>query len=476
MAAQLPPEPRGFLLAEAARVVAGAKPSKAIEYNTLAFDAAAEMPLMDTFDLRIGVQEGVVAHMVRLDPDRATELLMRTDTPQWTGYPDEDPRSRAAALLVDRLLKRNGKKDIEQATQVLNYLGSTGKYPYKAASEMIKVSYERGQLSRADALFGQALTFFKRDDHFASSPDEFADLVLTNDQKLPRSSMVAAIRMIVDKVRAREEQTAKTGDPEHRKFLISTPGRSLPVHRRSTYLALRLLPLAKRLSNTLADELQHQDSDLNDITKPLSPEQLNELSQASLAMLHGDSDPTSAQMLNFGRQVEDQQTLRNIEKMASDPDGAVTLLDKIHAPENRARASAAIAHSLFKSDPSRAASLLDDAEASLEKLSDEQEKAEALIPIASAWADLGNNKKALSLLSDGYASAEDLYKKEEKRGSTDEELLLGAAARLFRRLIEVESGIDPRGAITRVPSRAAAPALRAVMLIDAADVILNKHT
>lgn len=475
MVTQLAPESQGLLLAAAARAVASAKPTRAIEYCTLGFNAAEEMPLLDTFDLRIGVQEGIVAQLVLLAPDRATKLLMRIDKPQWSGYPGEDPRSRSAALLVDRLLKRNGKKDVEHATEVLNYLGSTGQYPYKAASEMIKVSYERGQQSRADAIFGRALAFFKKDDQFASSPDEFADLVLANDQMLPQSSMVVAIRMIVSKVRATEEETAKAGDPEHQKFLINTPNRSLPVGRKSTYLALRLLPLAKRLSNDLADELIQQDSDLGGAIKGLSPEQLNDLSQGMLAVLHGDSDPTSAQMLNFGRQVEDQQSLRNIEKMDGDPDGAIGLVEKIETPETRILALAIIAQSLVKSDATRAASLLDDAEASLEKLDDEQKKVAALVPVASAWADLGNNKKALALLSTGYSSAEDLYKKEQKSGSTEEQLLLGVAARLFRSLIQVEVRIDSHGAITRVPSRAPATALRAAMLIDAANIILHKQ-
>jgi hypothetical protein len=161
--------------------------------------------------------------------------------------------------------------------------------------------------------------------------------------------------------------------------------------------------------------------------------------------------------------------------MGSDPKGAISLAENIKTPALRIRGVAEISRGLAKTDPARAVSLVDEAESNVNKLSDEQQSVDAIIPIASAWFALGDRKKALSALSRGYSLAAALYKEQEERGANDEDLFLGPAARLFQRLIQTEAEIDGPGSISRVHSRTGSVSLRAAMLIVAARTILEKN-
>lgn len=476
MSSKLSPELRGFLLAEAGMAVAGVEPAKAVQYCTLAFDTAEEMALLDPYDLRIGVQEGVVANMVRLDPEKAADLLMQADRPQWTGYPDDDPRSRSALLLVGRLLQSGGDKNLQKIKELLDYLGATGKYPYRAASLVIQFLGKHQRRGDAAAVFQSAVAYFDKDSQFPTSPDEFADLIVSNAAALPGSALVPAIRAVVDKAEKAEQNAASSDAPPHRRFMLSTSNGTIPVSKKSTYLALRLLPLAKKLSSDLADDLEQHDPALNSMVKDLSPEQLTTLSQGRLAVLNSDSDPSSSQMQGFAEKVNDQRVLQKIRTMGNDSKGAISLAETLNSSGPRIQALAEIARSLSESDPARAASLLDEAESSLEKVEDKQEAVQAVLPIASAWAGIADRNKALAALSRGYSLTTALYQKEEESGATDEDLLLGPSARLFRRLVQTEAEIDSAGTIGRVQSRVGSIPLRAVMLIDAAKVILEKHT
>lgn len=144
-ATQAEPESRGLLLVLAGDAVFVADPELAKNYYASAFEATEEMVLLARFNIRVGLQESIVARFVSLDPDKALELLQRVDKPQWTGYPGEDIRSRSASLLASTFLRGNSPDDVEKTIALLEYLGNTGQYPYRAAAELIKFFHHRGE-------------------------------------------------------------------------------------------------------------------------------------------------------------------------------------------------------------------------------------------------------------------------------------------------------------------------------------------
>ena len=411
IASRLAPELRGFLLSSAAGTIAKTKPATAIRYYRSAFDAAQQMTLLDPFNLRMGVQEGVVAGLASVDTDKAAELLMLVDRPQWTGYPSDDFRTHSATLIAGRLIQRNAKNDIDKIIDLLDYLGQTGQYPYRAGNQLIQFLHTKGQDVRAADVFSQALGYFERDDQFLTSPNALADLVIANANNLPGHSLVRAIRLIVEKARGNEESQAQAKESaDHSRFLINSPKGTLTVNRRSTYLALCLLPLARRLDAALAAELAKKDADLDNLLKTQSPEELSNWSNGTLATLHGD--PNQGQFQEFQQLIGEQRVLTDIEaKGGSNAGEAIALSKNIHRPDLHVLALAAIAKSLVPSDPHRAAALLGEAEANLENVTDSQKKAEAIAPIASIWEQLNDKKRASSLLSEGFSRPKPSWKK-----------------------------------------------------------------
>lgn len=476
VASHLAPEARGFLLSSAAGAIAKAKPAKATLLYKAAFSAAQKMTLLDPFNLRMGVQEGSVAGLANINPDLAAEWLMQVDRPQWTGYPTDDFRSRSAGLITDRLLKRNRKHDIDTLVDLFEYLGETGQYPYRAASRLLQFLHSRGQASRARDIFVQMIGVFQRDDQFPNSANEFADLILANATELPDSALMTAIRLVVEKARRNEEPNEQEKkDDDHARFLISSPAGSLTINQRSTYLALRLLPLATHLDPALASELEAQNPELDSLAKKLPAQQLAVWSKGSLATLHGSSN--SDQFHEFQQIIDEQRILTDVEKRSgSDADEALQLSKRIQRPDLHALALAAVAKGLVKSDPHRSAALLDEARPALDTINDDGRKVEAIVSIASVWVELGNKARALSLLDHGYSLAGALLKKESaENDATEEKLLLGPASRLLIRLVRVEAMTNAYSAIARANSFSGTPALHALLLIEAARMILYEE-
>jgi hypothetical protein len=233
------------------------------------------------------------------------------------------------------------------------------------------------------------------------------------------------------------------------------------------------LQLAKSLDPNLAADLERSDSDLDTIVKNQSTAELTNWSNASLATLHGDSGPVQFQ--EFKQLIGEQHTLRDVElKSNTDADDALSLSKSIKSAPLRVQALAAIAKSLVKSDPHRAASLLDEAESAMKTISDDDQRVEVIVPVASIWGQLGNKKRALSLLSAGYSMAEALLKKEgEDHEATDEVILLGPAASALVRLAQAEATVDFPNAVARANSFSGTPAVQGLLLIEVARIILS---
>ena len=470
-AGQFEPETRGLLLVLAGDAVSEMDPERGRSYYAAAFEATEKMVLAGGPNIRIGLQEGIVARLAGPDPDAALELLERMDKPHWSAYPGEDIRSRSAKLLVQSLLVRNAKGDIEKTLRVLSYLGSTGEYPYRAATELIHFFAQRNEDPRCAEIFSQAMDHFQKDAEFEDSATAFAEVISDTDKQVTPSLLTRAIRLVIASVKKAEENQAKEGKKTEQTLILASDRGQLRFSHRATYLAFRLLPLAMRLDPKLARELREQDAELQRLTDKQSSEVIQRWSSAARFLVQGKLNGERLQQVQ--QQEKATRTLGDIREIAQkEPDEAIARAREIDVPGWRSRALASVARSLADSDPNRANSLLHEAESLVEKIGDNRAKVEALAELADVWGDLKDTRRGSSLLASGFSVANGLFKEEERSG--DESPLLLSSVSLLVRLARIQTKLDPDQAFKLAESISEPRAGTYIQLNVAKEVLLRR--
>jgi hypothetical protein len=472
-AAQVEPESKALLLDFAADALAPTDRQKSREYYELAFDTSEKMILTDRTSSRVAVQAAIVIGVAQLDPHFAAELLNRVDRPGWTPYPERDQRAYAALGVVNALLHQGRDEDVDEALGVLQYLGETGQYPYEAAGATIAFLHDQGLGWRSSSVFAQALQYFRRDEQFLTSAEEFADLISRCADKVTPDLLVQGIRALVSSVRKHEESAAKEGNFSQPTILLTSGQRHLRFQRGSTYFAFRLLPLAARLDPHLVRDLRSEDEELRQLLEKEETQSLDSWSNASRTIVFGN--PDAQRMHEIEQDYKSERIFYEAQEMAGkDLDRAVALAHGVERPDVRSRSLAGIARQIANENPQRAAVLLVQAEALLDKIQDARATAQSIGQTAEAWAQLKEVKRVSALVRRGFSVALDLYEGEKEKHREGSPLMSESAA-LLADLAHIEAAVDPREAAKRAESVADA-ALRAYLLLRVGQEILSQES
>lgn len=473
------PDSQGFLLFLAGDAVSAVDPEKAKEYYTSSFEATEKMAQSYA---RLGLQQVILARSMNLDLDQALHLLDRMDTPDITTHPGVDVRVGSARVIVERLLQRNSPDDVDKALGLLRYLGDTGQYPYAAAGEVIKFFHQRGEDWRGADVFSEATNYFRMDDRFGSSADQFVELCSESEGKVPNNVLVTAIRTVLDLGGGRERAGAET---QGEQGAISAPAQDSLRIGRTAYLASRLLPIAMRLDAKTAREEAERYAALQQSMNNRRHQAPRAGQSDTSVFVEGES--SSEKQEESYEQSQDARTLQKVLELAGkDAEQAKARAEEIQLPGYRSRALAAIARNLAKGAPGKAISLLQEAQSLVENVDSAQalsveellkvtgEKVEALADIAEAWERLGDARKASALVGEAFLLALNLREKQAAilpmvPGG------FGVSANLLRRLAQVETYADPTHAAKRAES-ISDPRLRAFVLLGIAKHILQEKT
>jgi hypothetical protein len=465
------PESQGMLLAVAGSVLAKADPRRSRAYYEAAFQASERMGLVSGLNARVGVQEGIVAALAARDPDLAFELLHRVDKPHWTGYSEQDIRTRSGRLLVQSFLARNGKGDLEKAAETVTYLGQTGQYPYRAAATLIDFFVKLPEQPRADQVFSEALQQFSHDTEFESTPDDFARLILAVSDNISPSLITRAIRVLIESTRSREDEWAKKDTTSERSFVLSTDQGRLRFSRRASYLSFLLLPVAMRLDPKLARDLREQNDELKRMSETMSSQSIQKWGAGTGVVFQGGA-PSQKALQAVQKEGDTFRALATVEQIAQkEPDKAITRAKQIDSAGGMARGLAIIANHIAASDPKRAGSLLDEAEGLADKEQEKAERVRALAEIASGWVKLGESSRASHFIKDGIALSREVYAAEEDDGEPAS-FMVRPSLRLFDGLIQVQDELDPDESI-RLAGTLQNPRIRCHLMLQISRYLLT---
>lgn len=451
-----------------AGTAAATNPALSKDYYLQAMDMADNMPLTSPNDMRVSVQNSSVAGIATNDPILAMQLFRRIDKPDWTAFPESDMRSVAASAIVRSLVAKTGTSKADELAALLAYAGDTGEYPYISASTLLSALEEHHQRDLISKVFSDALLHIQEDGTFISAPGDFTDLLLSHSNSLPPALCMAAVRAAVEAAGRFDAKQKEHGSAEQRTMVLDTGKSQVAIRKQATYIALRLLPLASRLDDRLADELKHRDSDLQAATAGASNDDLAKLASSRSSIVVGEGGVASAQIAGVMR---DQAESRNLVDLSQqDPGKAIASLSGIQDTAIKVRTEAAIAENLIHSDAPRAAAMLESAWSDSERIMDTKEHIVALEIIAGAWSSLNDSEHVRSVVSDGLSLAQKMYSssKNEKvdafvlRPGLDELAeLTGLLAR-----VDAQAGLQQAESID-------SPEARAYVLLSIARVLLT---
>lgn len=465
------PVSQGFLLLIAADAVSQVDSQKEKAYYAKSFEASRKLPRSMA---RQGLQEGLVSRMVNLNPDQAAELLERMDTPDIAPNPNLDVRSNLASAVVAKLLKRNTRGDAERAVGLIEYLGDTGQYPYRAAEEIIHFFHLQGEDWRGSDVLSEALNYLRNDDRFDDSTDQFVALIRTSQGEVSNTVLVRAIRAMIALAGGGEESGP---EEESQASRTNASGRELVLQRRLPDIIGQLLAVARNLDPSTAEELEKRYTKLQQFSKGPTPN-----AEAASA---GQVGNISEQPEEVPEEQTAAMTLQEVQGLSmKEPAKALARANEITLPGYRSQALAIVARSLATRDPRTATSLLRQAEAlaaeldstpavTLEDLSKVMGvKVEAFARIAEAWGKLGNSGQASVLLGAAFEMAMEFLEKQAATRSAAPSGLDSSVGWL-NRLAQVETDLNPMEAVRRAES-ISDPRLRAYVLLGVAREVLQR--
>lgn len=466
IARELDASSAGPLLLLAGRA-SGTNSALAKAYYLQAMDVADNMPLTSPTDLRVGVQNSSVAGIATSDPILAMQLFRRIDKPDWTASPESDMREMAASAIVRSFVAKTGTSKANELAALLVYAGDTGEYPYSSASTLLSALEEHHQKELISKVFSDALRYIQEDETFTSAPRDFTDLLLAHSNSLPPSLCIAGIQAAVEAARRFDAKQEHEG--AKRRTMVLDSGKSqVAISKQTTYIALRLLPLASQLDNNLAEELKRHDSDLQGATAGASNDELAKLASSRTSIVAGGGGVSGAPVAGV---MQDQAESRNLVDLSQrDPEEATASLDRIQDAAIKVRTEAAIAENLIHSDPARAAAMLERAWSDSEKITDTKKHVVALVIIAEDFSKLKARGHVLSVVSDGLSLAQKMYS--ASKNEKVESFTLRPGVDEMGELAGLLAEVDAQASLQLAES-IDSPEVRAYVVLNIARVLLN---
>ena len=182
IANQLSPTDRTELLLRLARNAKRVQPSASRQWAMEALRFAGEM--RSTLQ-RAKYEVQAINALASVDSEQALALLPTLEIPASTK--DFDPRTRAAPAVFTAFMEQH-PNDWERLSAFAQAIGETGNYPFRAI-EIVVNQVEKKNLDAASALMQQAIYYYHRAAHNASSRGQFAALLAAHYNLVPGSPL-----------------------------------------------------------------------------------------------------------------------------------------------------------------------------------------------------------------------------------------------------------------------------------------------
>jgi hypothetical protein len=361
---------------------------KSLEAVNSTFAAALGIPPEKT-GRRENAQGMIARATVPLSLPDAVSMLKRIQA--GNSADDEDPHYEAVEAAVTRLIE---KKQIDEAIGLINSVGATGKYPFKAAS-LLFAALPPDDVRRP-AIFACALSAYT----LRPSAD-FGEFLVKHWKEIPKTTAEAAVGQMVT--------TILNGKDEGLNESLSAAKGSLTLHGRQNVELFDLMHVVRSIDPKRADGLPDRRPELK-VALARFPNGRESMGQAAnWSRSGGDPGPPDE------RGAELVRVFAELEKLSEDATkaGHITkiadLAKPIRNPSARLEFRTAVI-GLASDEPEIAKSLLSRCIELLKDVKDPPHRAESWSAVALAAHQIMDDKLAREAPDHAFDDAEEIYK------------------------------------------------------------------
>ena len=378
-------------------------PKKALECLEQAFAASADLPSSRFEDQRGQLQAQIVNRTAEVSLDKALEMLPQLAAPP-TGQPDRrmEPTERMVRLLLD-------KKDFDLAMRVVEAVGSSGEYPFRAARSIFeKLDAED---PRRVEIFGAATTAF-----IGRPNGPFGEFLSRRWQEAPRPMAESALRAVINAILDRKEEFLMSTN-------ISTAKGTVSFKNRQDRELFEIMHVLRALDPKRADELLETRPQLRSAVErfPLGTSSMGidqggdedeGRGQVMMTFMQGPKlDPQEEAQLQV-RALARSRAAEALSVLKQNPQRALALVRGIPDPATQAEVLGSIARSVSDKDPATAKSVLDQCIQILDGIKSPMERIEVWDIVAEAAHRAKEDERAWQAIDGGLTDAAALYKQD----------------------------------------------------------------
>jgi hypothetical protein len=350
-------------------------------------------------------QETAMSVLIRLDPDRALELLhsISMDEPEanWSTSP---PKLEIAQQVFQVLVERDGQRVLPVLEQEAEIMGKEGHYPYSAlgfAADRASAKYWVNNNQRAvqllQSVFQPAFARYRQNTRGYFDDFQFGEMLKVLSGGLPFDSVQPALRLLVKNLLATDTRKYQFVAEVH-----TTDGKSAKADNVIDATVLVFGMLINR-DPELVRELESNRPELQTI--------LEYTKEARQSLIVGPGRPEDMQ----SEDPASETRMDAIGISRSDPEAAIAKAEQLPDDDKRASTMLEVARGMAGDHPKRAAELI--AETQGKNPPTDEEMQFNLISAQASVAAAQNKKDELhELLQRGFASASRILLEQQSNG------------------------------------------------------------
>ncbi|MDQ6699697.1 MAG: hypothetical protein M3Z36_05890 [Acidobacteriota bacterium] len=439
---------------------------KALDYIRQGFAATAAIP-PDSHDLRGELQSQIAGATAAMSLPDAAEMLRQIQPSPGDSGGHRDPRQSALQSVISRML---AKGQMDEATELLTIVGSTGQYPYRAAREIFeKLAPDDG---RRITVFASAMAAY------ALRPGSgFSDLVGRHWKDIPQSMAESAVRAMVENILSRKDEgyTVQT---------MSSEKGSVDFSTQQDVELFDIMHVVQAIDPKRAERILEDRPALRAALEkfPEGRASLGDHVNSSSTSGSGKPDPAISrkQMLQGLASSRAAAAMKQLGDEAGaaagkgDPLKAVALAKTIPVPARKAEALAIIARSVAARDAGIARSALSESIEILKEIKEPSDRIETWSAIVEAAHRIGDDKLAWEATDQGLADATELYKRDTDADAPNAALRdRWPSTNSYRRVVIAASkafGVDAEPLLLRITD----PDLALLARVEMAQALLGR--
>jgi hypothetical protein len=409
---------------------------------------------------RAPAEKNALVVLSKVDPAESARLFKLQDLPSPDVAVYEDPRIYAAGPVYEGLWKQSHLKSLSTISNLSNWLGSTGQYPYAAIGDIVQKAVA-GDPAWVTKTLSDAQKAFRRDPGYDNSPDLYAELLIQThtlvDKRLEHDGLAELVQRLEDPLKKSKS---------HVDIKFIQDGKETEVQTEEDATLYKILPLLRSVDPLWTESVLHKHPALSNLKGLDFSMPFTEQAVVSAGGEGGNS---------ASRAAMDELTARRVSALGKkDPDGALKSAEAIQTQYARMTAILAILPAYALANSAKANKMFDQTWTESKALPEDGEKLKLLVSLSKAAFALHRPNDGVVLANSALDLGEKVFKQDREIQPAKAFFVTAGADQLFQVATLIgEHCSDYTGYLSRI-RHGQEEDLKAAMLVFVARGLINR--